>query len=134
VLQYILVEIKENFMKRIPKKYIFSMELYNKILLYSYYLNIVFEYPIINLTGNSDLDIDGLDNALLVDLVLHSSYGKNVDLNEVKKGTNKGAIDEFRKAMNDYIKVYGVKKVSTTKELKVFIEYREEKKDEMFLS
>ena len=46
------MEIEENFMKRIPKNYIFSMKLYNKLLLYLNYLDVVFEYPIKNITGD----------------------------------------------------------------------------------
>jgi len=34
MFQYVLAEIKEYFMRRIPKEYIFSMKLYNKIFLY----------------------------------------------------------------------------------------------------
>jgi len=39
---------EEKIYKQVPNKYIYSFELYNKLILYEYYVNFTFRYSVID--------------------------------------------------------------------------------------
>jgi len=64
--------------------------------------------------------------------MLHSNFEKHIDMKEVKKGTNKEAMDAFKKELEEYIRVHRAARVTISEDSQEIIEYREEEKDEMF--